>query len=820
MKKQLGLIVYIAFLFAVTLEAQSLVQSSQLSQITISDNFTFSEDLYEPIFVIADNIVIDGNGFTLQGPGYGFEYYGIQVGGLHNVTIKNVTIKGWLYGIWLVGSYRNHIIGNTITINRFGIGFEGKASRNSISNNTITHNGEDGIVFGEGSSVYNRISNNTITNNEDVGIFFDRSVNYTSILDNTFTNNEAGIGLRYSSYNIISGNILTHNDGIGIYFSSHNNIENNTITNNRDLGIWLYNSSNNNIYDNTITNTAADRPSSLDWMAGISIIGESLNNVIYHNNIIENRRQVHDTNPAANNWHHPELLEGNYWSDYPGMDDGSGTGKHAIAGDGIGDTNIPWPDLNFDAYPFVLESGWNVERPVEYITFTEDRYEPIVALTDNLVIDGNGYTLQGPGSGTGIYLDNRYNVTIKNLRVTGWDWGINIGADSNQITLIHNSISDNQLGIFMRMFCSDISIDNNTISHNADGIHMEYCSHVNIVSNTITNNHLGVRMWPPSHVLLYDNDIYNNYDGIHMVYSSDITIFNNLIFHNDYTGVYMENCSDITMIRNSLIENPNHVYDNRANQFDDGAYGNYWSDYTGTDTNGDWIGETPYLIDTDSMDNYPIMNLIRPLPLVYPSANFTYSPSDPSIKDVIAFLDTSVDEDGTISSWQWDFGDGVTSTDQNPSHQYSDKIEYTIQLLITDNDGFTNTIEQTILIRNLHPTASFTYSPSDPTVGDEVLFTDASSDPEGQPITWDWDFGDGSTSSAEDPSHAYETADSYIVTLTVTDDEGLESTYTVTIEVESIEETEQEGAFIPGFSFEIGLLAAIVLFGFRKQRMS
>jgi hypothetical protein len=47
------------------------------------------------------------------------------------------------------------------------------------------------------------------------------------------------------------------------------------------------------------------------------------------------------------------LLEGNFWSDYPGVDDGSGIGKHAIAGDGIGDTDVPWPGPDFDNYPFV-----------------------------------------------------------------------------------------------------------------------------------------------------------------------------------------------------------------------------------------------------------------------------------------------------------------------------------------------------------------------------------------------------------------------------------------------------------------------------------
>lgn len=79
---------------------------------------------------------------------------------------------------------------------------------------------------------------------------------------------------------------------------------------------------------------------------------------IYHNNFNTNTNQGYDSNPSLNNWYNTILLEGNYWSDYNGADDGSGTGKHAIAGDGIGDTLIPHPGINYDFYPFINSSGW------------------------------------------------------------------------------------------------------------------------------------------------------------------------------------------------------------------------------------------------------------------------------------------------------------------------------------------------------------------------------------------------------------------------------------------------------------------------------
>ena len=108
--------------------------------------------------------------------------------------------------------------------------------------------------------------------------------------------------------------------------SNYNTLSNNIITSNSNYGIKISHSNVNN-------------------------------NLIFHNNLINNSPNAYDNNPASNNWHHPVLLEGNYWSDYAGLDDGSGTGKHAIAGDGIGDTDIPHPAEDYDFYPFMNERG-------------------------------------------------------------------------------------------------------------------------------------------------------------------------------------------------------------------------------------------------------------------------------------------------------------------------------------------------------------------------------------------------------------------------------------------------------------------------------
>jgi PKD repeat protein len=105
-------------------------------------------------------------------------------------------------------------------------------------------------------------------------------------------------------------------------------------------------------------------------------------------------------------------------------------------------------------------------------------------------------------------------------------------------------------------------------------------------------------------------------------------------------------------------------------------------------------------------------------------------------------------------------------------------------LTVTDNKGGRDIAEQTITIRILPSSASFIYSPTSPTAGQEVSFTDSSTVPEGRTITsWSWNFGDGYTSTVQNPMHKYETPGSYTVTLTVKDDLGLEDSYSSMVDV-------------------------------------
>lgn len=108
---------------------------------------------------------------------------------------------------------------------------------------------------------------------------------------------------------------------------------------------------------------------------------------------------------------------------------------------------------------------------------------------------------------------------------------------------------------------------------------------------------------------------------------------------------------------------------------------------------------------------------------------------------------------------------------------------------------------------NKSPVASFTYSPSSPTTADTVQFTDNSSDEDGQVVSWSWNFGDGATSIAQNPSHQYTTLGTYTVTLTVTDDQGETNENSLVVNVSGVPsrvmfQDFEEGNDTPGVYFE------------------
>ena len=150
-----------------------------------------------------------------------------------------------------------------------------------------------------------------------------------------------------------------------------------------------------------------------------------------------------------------------------------------------------------------------------------------------------------------------------------------------------------------------------------------------------------------------------------------------------------------------------------------------------------------------------------------PSAGFSYTVDGLDVD----FADESSDDNGTIVAWAWDFGDGTTSTEQDPGHGYAVGGDYTVSLTVTDDLGDSASAQMVVALARA-PMAGFSHTAE----GLSVSFTDESADTDGTLVEWYWQFGDGSSSNAANPTHTYAAPGSYPVSLTVTDDDGATAT--------------------------------------------
>lgn len=169
--------------------------------------------------------------------------------------------------------------------------------------------------------------------------------------------------------------------------------------------------------------------------------------------------------------------------------------------------------------------------------------------------------------------------------------------------------------------------------------------------------------------------------------------------------------------------------------------------------------------------------------------SFEFSPSDPVPGQDVFFVDTSTSNDGPpIAQSLWDFGDGNTAEGKTVTHSYDAIGTFVVIHTIIDSEGFTTNCTQTITVTRGEPDCQFLFSPPEPTEGQLITFdASESTDPNGDIVRYDWNFGDGSPIASEtDPriSHSYPLCGpndvelNFTVVLTVTDNDGQDASCT------------------------------------------
>ena len=172
-----------------------------------------------------------------------------------------------------------------------------------------------------------------------------------------------------------------------------------------------------------------------------------------------------------------------------------------------------------------------------------------------------------------------------------------------------------------------------------------------------------------------------------------------------------------------------------------------------------------------------------------PTASFVTSPDSPLPNQAVFFNASSstASPARTIVDFGWDFGDGTSARGVTTSHAYAAVGNYTVMLTVVDDAGRTGTTSKSVSVGATGPgapVAKFTYSPTAPAAGATVYFNGSDSTSSSSIVDYVWDFGDGvSGTHGVNANHAFATAGSYIVRLTITDSAGRTATTTQTVTV-------------------------------------
>jgi parallel beta-helix repeat protein len=189
------------------------------------------------------------------------------------------------------------------------------------------------------------------------------------------------------------------------------------------------------------------------------------------------------------------------------------------------------------------------------------------------------------------------NVTISGFTVRDGYHGIDLRG--NHAHIVNCRVSNNTIGIHTGGYSSTFGgniIEENVIINNVGvGISL-YTNDDTVCNNIVAGNDVGINLFNTSDVVIWGNTIENNQEGCRVSLSSS-----NRIFHNNFL--------------NNTVQALTNFPPGPCN-WDNGypSGGNYWSNYNGTDANGDGIGDTPFIIDEDNIDRYPLMMLIPEYP--------------------------------------------------------------------------------------------------------------------------------------------------------------------------------------------------------------
>jgi len=167
-----------------------------------------------------------------------------------------------------------------------------------------------------------------------------------------------------------------------------------------------------------------------------------------------------------------------------------------------------------------------------------------------------------------------------------------------------------------------------------------------------------------------------------------------------------------------------------------------------------------------------------------------FSPTTPSEGQDINFVMLATDPEGQTMTRVWDFGDGSSSTDEVPIHSYAADGSFTVEVTVTDSDGESSSASALVTVDNANPEILSLDGDLSGETNATFSFQGVATDPGGDPLTYTWDWGDGSAQDSgpnlASATHVFTSAGVYLVTLIVNDDQGAATQQTVSVDVNAL----------------------------------
>ena len=515
----------------------------------------------------------------------------------------------------------------------------------------------------------------------------------------------SGIVIAGTTAFFVIKNVYAHSalfSGIVLLVSSNGKIQN-CLSSSNTMGIWIQDSNNNQVLDCTVTNNDIGVLITGSTICALSDTNISSNNVL--GLMIESCSSITaQDNQIEMNFLGGALIDSSLNSIFQRnnfkINDVLGLGLNNSANiqikDNLFEVNTIGIDIEFSTNCDIRSNQLSSDA-INMFGTNVDHFSSHTITSDNLLSDKPV-----------LYYKNTQNIHLE-----GTEAGQIILANCQDIALEDLRFYNSGIPILLA-FTDNSSIQSSIMSGCLLGIDLEFSNNTSIFNCEFTGNIWeGIYAFSSANCSIYENRISNNNPGINMESSIDCLIAQNNIEFNSPAGIILNESERISIYHNNIFQNNNQALDNKGSEnYWDHGYpdgGNFWSDYSGTDGDLDGIGDTPYIIDIDSQDNYP---LIMPIQIETPPLpTFKVSPSSGNPNDMFVFVSNSSDlqDPQNLLEIRWDWeGDGIWdsswSTTKEATHQYSSLGEYTVRMEVRDTSNMTsNTTKLVPVIDNLPP---------------------------------------------------------------------------------------------------------------------